>query len=168
MTAQPDQQHSTTKPTPRNRPPSARPGGSAAARPARVSVRGCVEPPPSATRLALVVDDEAPVRSLVATLLGRKGWRVVEAPDALSALAVARARHLDLVVTDYDMPVLSGMELTQMLRSADAELPILMISGHPDIAPRFLALPGGRVAFTAKPFGVDDFASRVEALLAGD
>ena len=121
-----------------------------------------------AARLALVVDDEAPVRTLVAAVLGRKGWRVVEAPDALTALAVARTRHLDLVVTDYDMPELSGLELTRMLRSADAELPILMISGRPDIAARFLALPGGRVAFAAKPFGVDDFASQVEALLAGD
>ena len=113
------------------------------------------------------MDDEAGVRSLVAAILARKGWRVVEAADVVAALTVARTRHLDLVVTDYEMPAFSGMELTQLLRKADAELPILMISGHLEVADRFLALPGGRTAFSAKPFGIDDLSSRVEALVAG-
>ncbi len=116
-------------------------------------------------KVALVVDDEANVRALVAAILARKGWRVVEAPDVVAALTIARTRHLDLVVTDYEMPAFSGMELTQLLRSADAELPILMISGHLEIADRFLALPGGRTAFHAKPFGVEDLSARVDALV---
>jgi len=117
-------------------------------------------------RTALVVDDEPSVRSLVTKVLARRGWRVVEASNGRDALDLAGRGRFDLVVTDYDMPYLTGIELTEQLRITQSELPVLLISGHSDVAPRFLALPGGRVDFSAKPFAIDDLLCRIDGLVS--
>ncbi len=119
----------------------------------------------AATQLALVVDDEPAVRNLIARLLTREGWTVQEEPDAASALAAAASRRPNLVVTDYEMPAISGLELAARLRALDAGLPIMMISGHPDAAAQILTLPGGHTGFAVKPFAPADLIARIDALV---
>lgn len=115
--------------------------------------------------LALVVDDEPAVRMLIGRLLARRGWAVREEADAASALIAAEARRPNLVVTDYEMPSLSGYELAARLRALDAGLPIMMVSGYPEAAARILALPGGHTAFAVKPFAPEDLMARIEDLV---
>lgn len=90
----------------------------------------------------------------------------MQAADAKSALAAARSGHVNLVVTDYEMPSVSGLELATRLRVSDRLLPIMMVSGRPDAAARILELPGGHTAFAAKPFVMDEFLARIDDLVA--
>ena len=116
-------------------------------------------------RLALVVDDEPAVRVLVSRLLSRRGWSVVQAADAEAALVAVGPGRLALLVTDYDMPALNGLDLATRMRVANRGLPILMMSGHPEVAARILELGGGRAAFAPKPFSPVDFLAKVDDLV---
>jgi CheY-like chemotaxis protein len=113
--------------------------------------------------VALVVDDEPLVRQLVATVLRRKGWSVFEAEDGSIALSVA-PDSLDLLVTDYDMPVVTGVALARTLRERQLGLPVLVISGHPDAAVELESLRG-RTAFAQKPVSVDELIARVGSIV---
>jgi len=110
--------------------------------------------------VALVVDDEPLVRALVSTVLRRRGWFVIEAPDGPSALALA-PETLDLLVTDYEMPSISGVTLAEQLRLRNDRLPVLVVSGHPDVAAKLRGLRGPRAAFVSKPFPVEELLSTI-------
>lgn len=110
--------------------------------------------------IALVVDDEPLVRRFVSTVLRREGWSVLEASDGVAALAMAEAGPLDLLVTDYEMPKVTGVALATELRKRNGDLPVLMVSGHPDAARKMQGLHG-RTAFTLKPFAAAELVSRV-------
>jgi DNA-binding response OmpR family regulator len=110
--------------------------------------------------VVLVVDDEPLVRRFVSTILRRQGWSVLEAADAGAALAIADAGPLDLLVTDYEMPEISGVALARLLRTHDEDLPVLMVSGHPDAAGAMQGLDG-RTAFALKPFAAEELVTRV-------
>lgn len=111
-------------------------------------------------RTALVVDDERLVRSFVSNVLRRRGWSVIEAADGASALALA-PRTLDLLVTDYEMPSVTGVALAQKLRLRNRMLPVVMVSGHPDVAGLMSLLHGPRTAFVSKPFPVEELISTI-------
>jgi two-component system OmpR family response regulator len=114
--------------------------------------------------VALVVDDEPIIRQLVSTVLRRRGWTVLEAEDGTVALTVAESEALDLLVTDYEMPVISGLTLAERLRRTDADLPVLMVSGHPEVAHKMRKLHGRRTAFVRKPFPVEELVSSIGAI----
>ena len=113
--------------------------------------------------VALVVDDEPLVRRFVCAVLRREGWIVLEAADAIAALAVARHASIDLVITDYEMPRVSGVTLAEQLRVSHRDLPVLVISGHPDVDNKMRSLRG-RAGFTRKPFAAAELVSSVGAL----
>lgn len=115
--------------------------------------------------VALVVDDEPFVRALVAAVLRRRGWSVIEAPDGSSALALA-PQALDLLVTDYEMPVISGVAVAEQLRLRDGRLPVLVLSGRPDAAARMRGLRGPRTAFVGKPFPVEELIATIRLITA--
>lgn len=84
----------------------------------------------------LVVDDEPPIRQLVARILERKGHRVLQCGDAASALAVTDP--LDLLIVDFVLPDVNGRELTATMRETRETLPVILMSGYlpdPDLAP---------------------------------
>jgi DNA-binding response OmpR family regulator len=118
------------------------------------------------SQIALVVDDDPAVRHLIGRILTRRGWSVVEARTAAEAIEETSARQPNLVVTDFEMPSLNGLDLARRLRAVDVGLPILMVSGHPNAAAGILDLPGGRTAFAVKPFAPDELVARVEALMS--
>jgi two-component system C4-dicarboxylate transport response regulator DctD len=72
---------------------------------------------------------------------------------------------VDLLVTDYEMPVISGVSLARHLRAFDAELPVLMVSGHPEAARKMRSLKGPRTAFVHKPFPVEELLSTIGSIV---
>ena len=118
-----------------------------------------------AAGVALVVDDEPLVRTLVSTLLRRRGWSVIEAADGPSALALA-PETLGLLVTDYDMPAITGVALAEQLRLRDDRLPVLVVSGHPEIAGELSSLWGPRAAFVSKPFPLEELVATIRLITA--
>ena len=114
--------------------------------------------------VALVVDDQPLVRRFLSTVLRRHGWAVREAWDADSAVAVSDAEKIDLLVTDYDMPPVTGVALARTLRERQLGLPVLMVSGHPEAAVELAGLRG-RTAFAQKPISVDELIASVGSIV---
>jgi DNA-binding response OmpR family regulator len=116
------------------------------------------------SHVALVVDDEPLVRRFVSAVLRREGWTVLEAANAIAALALADHKPLDLLVTDYEMPRVSGVTLAEQLRAQQQDLPVLVISGQPDVDYKMRSLRG-RAAFARKPIAAAELVASVGALI---
>jgi CheY-like chemotaxis protein len=110
----------------------------------------------------LAVDDDALVLANTATMLQELGHAVVEAASGKQALSILRSDSLDVVVTDYAMPGMTGEELAEAIKHEFPEMPILMVSGYADLAP-------GLVSNTfrlAKPFDEAALASAIAQVLS--
>ena len=105
----------------------------------------------------LVVDDEADIRELVAGILSDEGYGVRTAADSEQALAAIRARKPALLVLDIWMQGggLDGLELLDLVKELDADLPVIMISGHGNIETAVNAIKRGAYDFLEKPFKSD-------------
>ncbi|MEO6377561.1 MAG: sigma-54 dependent transcriptional regulator, partial [Caulobacteraceae bacterium] len=115
----------------------------------------------------LVVDDEADIRDLVAGILEDEGYAVRTAADSDSALAAIRARRPSLLVLDIWMQGggLDGLELLDMVKGFDADMPVIMISGHGNIETAVSAIRRGAYDFLEKPFKSDRLLLVIERAL---
>jgi two-component system nitrogen regulation response regulator NtrX len=112
----------------------------------------------------LVVDDEADIRDLVAGILADEGYAVRTAADSDQAMAAIRARKPALLVLDIWMQGggMDGLELLDLVKSLDADLPVIMISGHGNIETAVSAIKRGAYEFLEKPFKSDRLLMVVE------
>ncbi len=105
----------------------------------------------------LVVDDEADIRELVSGILQDEGYAVRTASDSETALAAVKARKPNLLVLDIWMHGggMDGLELLDLLKELDPDLPVIMISGHGNIETAVSAIKRGAYDFLEKPFKSD-------------
>jgi CheY-like chemotaxis protein len=109
---------------------------------------------PEAGLKILLVDDEVLVRSGTAMMLDELGHDVTEASSGKQALEIlADHPHFDLVVTDYRMPDMDGLELISAARNVVPVLKTVLMTGYEADDPRFADL---QAATLSKPFGLDD------------
>jgi CheY-like chemotaxis protein len=109
---------------------------------------------PEAGLKILLVDDEVLVRSGTAMMLDELGHDVTEASSGKQALEIlADHPHFDLVVTDYRMPDMDGLELISAARNVVSVLKTVLMTGYEADDPRFADL---QAATLSKPFGLDD------------
>src|SRR5271156_5342788 len=115
----------------------------------------------------LVVDDEADIRDLDAGILSDEGYVVRTPADSDEALASVRARKPSLLVLDIWMQGggMDGLELLDLVKSLDADLPVIMISGHGNIETAVSAIKRGAYDFVEKPFKSDRLLLLVERAL---
>jgi two-component system nitrogen regulation response regulator NtrX len=115
----------------------------------------------------LIVDDEADIRELVAGILEDEGYAVRTAQDSAAALAAIGARKPSLVVLDIWMQGggMDGLELLDMVKSLDPDLPVIMISGHANIETAVSSIKRGAYDFLEKPFKSDRLLLIVERAL---
>ncbi len=118
----------------------------------------------------LVVDDEEAIRDVIATILGQHGYRVTVAGDGAEATACF-ARHageIQLVVSDFYMPNLSGAVLAKVLKHINPDVRILMVSGRAAAAGDRSPLKAGEYegVFLQKPFKPEALLRKVQDLLA--
>lgn len=114
----------------------------------------------------LVVDDDRPVRVMLARLLQTSGYTVVQAENVKAARCVLEAEQPDLVVSDIVMPGESGIELRRELRRRFPGLPVILISGYSADGPAEFAARTPDTCFVQKPFGAEQLLSVVEDVLA--
>jgi len=105
----------------------------------------------------LLVDDEETVRASTAAMLEEMGHRVTQADSGQKALGAIRSEPFDIVVTDYLMPAMSGLELAAEARKVRIDLPILMITGFADLAEDTAT----HVMRLPKPFRVAELARAI-------
>jgi CheY-like chemotaxis protein len=114
----------------------------------------------------LVVDDDPAVLRLAATVLERAGHRVMRATNGLEALFVyeSYASHLDLVLSDVDMPELDGLELAARIHAIHPNSRILLMSG---CLPSRLETAAERLPLLNKPFLPQDLLAAVRNVFQG-
>jgi CheY-like chemotaxis protein len=116
----------------------------------------------------LIVDDDEHLRVVLARLVKRT-WpqaTITEALHGAEALGALEAQTSDLIISDYQMPVMNGLELVRTLRSQAATMPILVLSSEPSVGEALLA--AGATHFLVKPFPVATFAQLLRTLLPED
>lgn len=125
------------------------------------------EVPQTRDETVLVVDDIAEMRALIAKSVRRLGFKVITAENGEEALSVAKEAKPDLIITDWMMPVMSGLELVEKLKE-DPELvsiPTVMLTAKSDEESRMLSGKAGASAYLGKPFDDLEISSVVENLL---
>ena len=103
----------------------------------------------------LILDDDAKQRRVLQILARKIGFDGVPAEGADAALALFREQRCDLVVTDLQMPGRDGMDFLRELRSVDAEVPVIVLTGHGTVETAVEAMKLGAVDYLQKPFDVD-------------
>jgi RNA polymerase sigma factor (sigma-70 family) len=121
---------------------------------------------PNPEPLVYVVDDEASIRDSLAMLLRSVGLASRTFTDAKSFLAAYEPRPDTCLIADVRMPGMSGIELQEALRSRGAALPIIIITGHGDIAMAVRAMKAGAADFIEKPFHDQTLLDAVHRALA--
>ena len=117
------------------------------------------------TRLILVVDDEAPVREMIGDALSLAGYRTISAGDGLEALNLLRTNSVDLIVSDINMPKLDGFQLLESLRLKGDSTPFVLLTASKERPHLSTGFRLGADDFIAKPFGIEELALRVAAIL---
>ncbi len=112
----------------------------------------------------LVADDDRKITDMLRRTLAYEGYQVVTAADGHETLAQARAHRPDLVVLDWMMPGLDGLEVARRLRAAD-DMPILMLTARDAVEDRVEGLDSGADDYLVKPFAPAELLARVRALL---
>jgi DNA-binding NtrC family response regulator len=120
----------------------------------------------SSRKTILFVDDETEARKIFSEVLSDMGYDVIIEPDGLSALTVIRQGvPIDLVITDYRMPDMDGLDLVTTLRKVQPSIPIIMMTAHGDIENYFRSLSLGVFEYINKPIGKREFEHLVRAAL---
>src|SRR5262245_45659305 len=118
----------------------------------------------------LVVDDFAPMRAIVRRVLEELGYQHIdEAADGAAALQKLRSAPFDLLITDWTMPTMPGIELLKAVRSdaALARLPVLMVTGEVKREQIVEATHAGVNGYIIKPFTPQALAAKVNKILYG-
>ena len=109
----------------------------------------------------LIVDDLAIHSSGLRRLLRWDGWDVDTAADARTAIALARERRPDVVITDLEMPEMDGMALMHALHAEDPDLPVIVTSATCSLTAAEDAVHFGAQCFLAKPLDLEGLAAEL-------
>ncbi|GAA1652346.1 response regulator [Georgenia ruanii] len=116
----------------------------------------------------LVADDSRVMRRIVVRALrqaGYDGWEILEAADGAETLKIAQTEPLDLVLLDWNMPELSGLDVLRTLRAGGAAMPIGFVTSEGSTPMRQLAEESGASFLIAKPFTAETFREVLEPVL---
>ena len=115
----------------------------------------------------LVVEDERPIREMIAFGLRRAGFEVREAADAQSGRAEVANKRPDLLLVDWMLPDTSGLEFTRALKRdrETRELPVIMLTARAEEGDKVAGLEGGADDYITKPFSPRELLARINAVL---
>ncbi len=112
----------------------------------------------------LVIEDDPAILKMLRRGLAYEGYLVDTATDGRSGLMVARDNHPDLVVLDWMLPGMDGLEVCHRLRTG-GDVPILMLTAKDRVQDRIQGLDAGADDYLVKPFNLDELLARIRALL---
>ena len=112
----------------------------------------------------LVVEDETRLARLVVRVLSEEGYAVETVGDGRSALVRALAETFDVLVVDWMLPDLDGVQVVRRLRAAEVGVPVLMLTARDQIEDRVEGLDAGADDYLAKPFAFPELLARLRAL----
>jgi two-component system phosphate regulon response regulator PhoB len=115
----------------------------------------------------LVVEDERPIREMIAFGLRRAGFQVREAEDGRSARTLLADKRPDLLLVDWMLPDVSGIEFTRQLKRdrETRELPIILLTARAAEGDKVTGLESGADDYVTKPFSPRELVARIQAVL---
>ncbi|NEO58127.1 MAG: response regulator transcription factor, partial [Okeania sp. SIO3B5] len=113
----------------------------------------------------LVVEDEAKLAQFIELELKYEGYQVTVANDGFAGITMAREIKPDLIILDWMLPGLSGLELCRRLRTTGDQVPIILLTAKDDVSDRVAGLDAGADDYVLKPFSVEELLARVRAHL---
>ena len=119
------------------------------------------------SKTVLIVDDEAAIREMIAVALQMAGYRCLEAENAQSAHAIVVDHQPDIILLDWMMPEVSGIELARRLKreTAYADIPIIMLTARSEEDNKIQGLEAGADDYITKPFSPRELIARLKAVL---
>jgi two-component system, OmpR family, response regulator MprA len=118
----------------------------------------------TAAERVLVVDDDPPLRRMLARTLSAEGFEVTVAADGGAALVEVQRAAPDVIVLDVAMPAIDGLSVCRRLRGKGLPTPILMLTARDAVADRVAGLEAGADDYLVKPFAVPELVARLRAL----
>ncbi len=112
----------------------------------------------------LVVDDDAPTRTLLRRLLSMEGYVIEEAPSGPAAIEQLAHTPADLLLVDVMMPGQDGLDLLAQVRQT-SDVPVILLTAKADEGDRVIGLRSGADDYVVKPFSTAELAARIEAVL---
>ncbi len=113
----------------------------------------------------LVVDDEEPQRTMLASILGRAGFDVVTAPDGAEALERLDGAAFDLLLTDQRMPGIDGLALLEQARRLQPRTPVVLMTAYGTVSTAVEAMKRGAADYLTKPFDRDELLLVIEKVM---
>lgn len=111
----------------------------------------------------LLVEDEVKLAKFVELELGFEGYQVSVANDGLTGLTMARESNPDLILLDWMLPGMTGLEICRRLRSTGDKVPIILLTAKDEVSERVAGLDAGADDYVVKPFSVEELLARVRA-----
>lgn len=115
--------------------------------------------------IILVADDDPKLLKMVQRTLIYEGFQVVTANDGYEALQQVQQEQPDLIILDWMMPQVDGLEVLNRLRAAEDEIPVLLLTAKDAIENRVEGLDGGADDYLVKPFATQELLARIRSLL---
>ena len=113
----------------------------------------------------LVVEDDKITRRIIREILSKSGYEVFEAEDGAQGLEAFKANKPDLVLTDYQMPVMNGLRVLSEIRNLQPAVPVIMLTGFGDIALIIKSIQLGAFDFLEKPINTPQLKEVVASAL---
>ena len=115
----------------------------------------------------LIVEDEAPIREMIAFHLSRAGYDILQAENCREARELLVDQRPDVALVDWMLPDMSGLELTRMLKRDDQndDLAVIMLTDRADERDKITGLEGGADDYMTKPFSPRELIARIQAVL---
>lgn len=117
----------------------------------------------------LIIDDSQSIRTIIRLYLMGRSLEFLEATDGAHGLQLAGERGADLVIADFNMPVMNGIDFVQKLRAHQSEelraVPVILLTANKDDEVRMRAMEAGVNAFAVKPISRDQLTTTVRQYL---
>ena len=114
----------------------------------------------------LLVDDQDELRRLFQRTLAKDGHEIVTASNGRAAISLALREHFDVVISDVRMPDMGGVELLEELAAHDAHLPVVLVSGSPDLETAMKAVEYGAFEYLVKPVPFEKLRASAKRAIA--
>lgn len=113
----------------------------------------------------LLVEDEVKLARFIELELGFEGYQIRVEHDGVAGLTAVRESNPDLVILDWMLPGLSGIELCRRLRATGNKVPVILLTAKDEVGDRVAGLDAGADDYVVKPFSIEELLARVRAHL---
>ncbi|MEA1878219.1 MAG: response regulator [Bacteroidota bacterium] len=121
----------------------------------------------SSDNLILIVDDDPLHREMLTKVLSNKGYSVTATEEVMEALLEIASKNIDLIISDIEMPTVTGFQLKKFLTRKKISIPVVFLSSHDGMGIQLMGEELGAVAFLSKPVDSVDLLETVGKILAG-